>query len=128
MNDEAIHIPARKKQQTGAQMAVKVTPEAYNALVEIYNVVELTAENDAGNIAYCTKMLLIVDPATLCVRLVPLDYMVEVVPEDYKITVIPEDYAVEAVPEQYQVIAEPDPLFVEVIYPIHGRGGCCEQN
>ena len=29
-------------------------------------VVELTAENDAGNIAYCTKMLLIVDPATLC--------------------------------------------------------------
>lgn len=33
MNDEAIHIPARKKQQTGAQMAVKVTPEAYNASV-----------------------------------------------------------------------------------------------
>lgn len=31
MNDEAIHIPARKKQQTGAQMVVKVTPEAYNA-------------------------------------------------------------------------------------------------
>ena len=29
---------------------------------------ELTAENDAGNIAYCTKILLIVDPATLCVR------------------------------------------------------------
>lgn len=91
-------------------------------------VVELTAENDAGNIAYCTKMLLIVDPATLCVRLVPLDYMVEIVPEDCKVTVIPEDYAVEAVPEQYQVIAEPDPLFVEVIYPIHGRGCCCEQN
>lgn len=42
--------------------------------------------------------------------------------------VIPEDYAVEAVPDQYQVIAEPDPLFVEVIYPIHGRGCCCEQN
>ncbi len=37
MNDEAIHIPARKKQQTDAQMVVKVTPEAYNALVEIYN-------------------------------------------------------------------------------------------
>lgn len=37
MNDEAIHIPARRKQQTGTQMVVKVTPEAYNALVEIYN-------------------------------------------------------------------------------------------
>ena len=70
-------------------------------------VVELTAENDAGNIAYCTKMLLIV-------------------PEDSNVTVIPEEYAVEAVPEQYQVIAGPDPLFVEVIYPIHGRGCCCE--
>ena len=91
-------------------------------------VVELTAENEAGNIAYCTKMLLIVDPATLCVKLVPLDYMVEVISEDYKVTVIPEDYAVEEILERYQVIAEPDSLFVEVIYPIHGRGCCCEQN
>ena len=91
-------------------------------------VVELTAETEAGNIAYCTKMLLIVDPATLCVKLVPLDYMVEVISEDYKVTVIPEDYAVEEILERYQVIAEPDPLFVEVIYPIHGRGCCCEQN
>lgn len=91
-------------------------------------VVELTAENEAGNIAYCTKLLLIVDPATLCVKLVPLDYMVEVISEDYKVTVIPEDYAVEEILERYQVIAEPDPLFVEVIYPIHGRGCCCEQN
>ena len=91
-------------------------------------VVELTAENEAGNIAYCTKMLLIVDPATLCVKLVPLDYMVEVISEDYKVTVIPEDYAVEEILERYQLIAEPDPLFVEVIYPIHGRGCCCEQN
>ena len=37
VNDEAIHIPARRKQQTGAQMVIKVTPEAYNTLVEIYN-------------------------------------------------------------------------------------------
>lgn len=73
-------------------------------------VVELTAEDNAGNIAYCTNMLLIVDPATLCAKLVPLDYRVEVVSE------------------QYQVTVEPDPLFVEVIYPIHGRGCCCEQN
>lgn len=62
-------------------------------------VVELTAENEAGNIAYCTKMLLIVDPATLYVKLVPLDYMVEVISEDYKVTVIPEDYAVEEILE-----------------------------
>ena len=91
-------------------------------------VVELTAENDAGNIAYCTKMLLIVDPATLCVRLVPLDYMVEVVSEEYETHIIPEDYLVEVMEEQYQVATLPDLFYVEVVYPIRGKGCCCEQN
>ena len=91
-------------------------------------VIEVTAENDAGNIAYCTKMLLIVDPATLCVKLVPLDYMVEVVPEEDETHIIPEDYLVEVMEEQYQVATLPDLFSVEVIYPIHGKGCCCEQN
>lgn len=59
MNDEAIHIPARKKRQTGAQMAVKVTPEAYNALVEIYNESTLSLKQIAS--------LLIVKAAELVV-------------------------------------------------------------
>lgn len=91
-------------------------------------VIEVTAENDAGNVAYCTKMLLIVDPATLCVKLVPLDYMVEVVPEEYETHIIPEDYLVEVMEEQYQVATLPDLFYVEVVYPIHGKGCCCEQN
>lgn len=37
MSDGKIHIPARRKQPVDDQMVVKVTPEAYNALVEIYN-------------------------------------------------------------------------------------------
>ncbi len=91
-------------------------------------VIEVTAENDAGNVAYCTKMLLIVDPATLCVKLVPLDYMVEVVLEEYETHIIPEDYLVEVMEEQYQVATLPDLFYVEVVYPIHGKGCCCEQN
>ena len=91
-------------------------------------VIEVTAENDAGNVAYCTKMLLIVDPATLCVKLVPLDYMVEVVPEENETHIIPEDYLVEVMEEQYQVATLPDLFYVEVVYPIHGKGCCCEQN
>ena len=91
-------------------------------------VIEVTAENDAGNVAYCTKMLLIVDPATLCVKLVPLDYMVEVVPEEYETHIIPEDYLVEVMEEQDQVATLPDLFYVEVVYPIHGKGCCCEQN
>ena len=61
-------------------------------------VIEVTAYNDAGNVTYCTKMLLIVDPATLCVCLVPYEYTVEVVPDDY---------------------------IIDVVYPNHGRC-CCE--
>lgn len=34
-------------------------------------VIEVTAYDEAGNITFCTKMLLIVDPETLCVRLQP---------------------------------------------------------
>ena len=37
MSDGKIHIPARRKQLVDDQMVVKVTPEAYNALVDIYN-------------------------------------------------------------------------------------------
>lgn len=37
MSDGKIHIPAGRKQPVGDQMVVKVTPEAYNALVDIYN-------------------------------------------------------------------------------------------
>ncbi|MGE9941103.1 hypothetical protein ACQRBH_05970 [Bariatricus sp. SGI.161] len=37
MNDGMIHIPARKKQPVEEQTVVKLTPEAYNVLVDIYN-------------------------------------------------------------------------------------------
>ena len=35
--DGLIHIPGRRKQPTAEHAAVKLSPEAYNALVEIYN-------------------------------------------------------------------------------------------
>lgn len=37
MSDGKIHIPARKKQPVEEQTVVKLTPEAYNVLVDIYN-------------------------------------------------------------------------------------------
>lgn len=36
-NDGKIHIPARKRKLAEEPTAVKLTPEAYNVLVEIYN-------------------------------------------------------------------------------------------
>ena len=37
MSEEKIHIPVRKKELVTTEQVVKVSPEAYNALVEIYN-------------------------------------------------------------------------------------------
>ena len=37
MKDGMIHVPARKKQPVEEQTVVKLTTEAYNVLVEIYN-------------------------------------------------------------------------------------------
>ena len=37
MSDGKIHIPARKKETVKAPQVVKISPEAYNVLVDLYN-------------------------------------------------------------------------------------------
>lgn len=37
MKKDKVHIPSRKKLMVETEQVVKVSPEAYNALVEIYN-------------------------------------------------------------------------------------------
>ena len=37
MSDGMIHIPARKKQPVSEQTVVRLTPEAFNVIVDIYN-------------------------------------------------------------------------------------------
>ena len=37
MSDGKIHIPARKKKMVEEQAVIRLTPQVYNALVEIYN-------------------------------------------------------------------------------------------
>lgn len=37
MMDGKIHIPARKKEPVTDQQVVRISAEAYNALVEVYN-------------------------------------------------------------------------------------------
>ena len=48
MSDGMIHIPARKKNPVTEQAVVKLTPEAYNALVEIYNESTLSMKDIAS--------------------------------------------------------------------------------
>lgn len=37
MKDGKIHIPAKRREYSNEQCAVKLTPEAYNAVVDIVN-------------------------------------------------------------------------------------------
>lgn len=46
--DGKIHIPARKKQPVEEQTVVKLTPEAYNVLVGIYNESTLSLKDIAS--------------------------------------------------------------------------------
>lgn len=43
-----VHIPARKKKTVDVQTAVKVSAEAYNALIEIYNESSLSLKQIAS--------------------------------------------------------------------------------
>ena len=49
MSDGKIHIPARRRQPVmEGQPVVKLTPDAYNALVEIYNESQLSMKQIAS--------------------------------------------------------------------------------
>ena len=89
-------------------------------------VIEVTAYDEAGNITFCTKMLLIVDPETLCVRLQPYDYMVDIIQDGYGVSLIPDQYRVDTLTDEYKVTAQCEECLLEVVYPEHGRGCCCE--
>lgn len=48
MNGEAIHIPARKKASAKGQQVIRVSEDAYNALVDIYNESSLSMKEVAS--------------------------------------------------------------------------------
>lgn len=61
-------------------------------------VVELTATDDAGNVAFVCKYIVMIDMSSLCVHLVPLpDYWLEPVGIDYDIFLASDDYWLEPV-------------------------------
>lgn len=37
MKDNMIHVPARKRETVRTSQVIRISPEAYNALTEIYN-------------------------------------------------------------------------------------------
>lgn len=61
MDDGKIHIPARKKQPVEEQAVVKLTPEAYNTLVDIYNESQLSMKQIASLLIIRAAELVVYD-------------------------------------------------------------------
>ena len=64
-------------------------------------VVEVIAEDDAGNQAYLTKMLFVVNTALLSVQIVPLPYYEELIMPVYQTSMLPVSYYTELIEPVY---------------------------
>lgn len=58
-------------------------------------VVEIIAEDDAGNQSYMAKMLFCVDSSGLCVQVLPIPYFAELLDNVYCANVLPALYSAE---------------------------------
>lgn len=61
MNDGMIHIPARRREEASQQQVIRVSPEAYNTLVEIYNESALSLKEIASRIILESKDRIVYD-------------------------------------------------------------------
>lgn len=52
-------------------------------------IVELYAEDEAGNISYLTRTLFTYDPKSLTLKIAPVRYNCKLSPEPYEINIIP---------------------------------------
>lgn len=53
-------------------------------------IVELYAEDDAGNVSYLAQALFTYDPKALVLKVTPIQYVCKLLPEPYEINIVPE--------------------------------------
>lgn len=81
-------------------------------------VVELTATDDAGNVAFVCKYIVTIDMSGLCVHIVPLpDYWLGPVGIDYALVPVCDVYRLDPMQDDYDIIAMTDEFWLEPIYP-----------
>lgn len=76
-------------------------------------IVELTAYDEAGNVGYCTKYILTVDLASLCVHLEPYPYWAELKEEFGACAHVSEFYA--EVVEKFCCMAKVSGYYAELL-------------
>ena len=85
-------------------------------------VVEIIAEDDAGNQSYLAKMLWTVDTSLLCAHLEPVPYYAELLPDRYYTEYAGQDFAVHICDDRPFVEIVLDGWRAELIEP-----QCCER-
>lgn len=81
-------------------------------------VVELTATDDAGNVAFVCKYIVTIDMSGLCVHIVPLpDYWLEPMQTEYSLSPVCDVYRLDPVKDDYDIIAMTNEFWLEPIYP-----------
>ncbi|MCM3789412.1 Ig-like domain repeat protein [Domibacillus indicus] len=78
-------------------------------------IVEVTAYDEAGNMAYSTAMLFAIDPSTLSAQVIPLNYVYKVGDDPFACTVISSDFAFYVVDPHMQHAELPQNFSVRVV-------------
>ena len=81
-------------------------------------VVEIIAEDDAGNRAYMAKMLFVVNTALLCVHVIPIPYYAALIEPSLQIKIMPEQYEVSIEESEYTLRPMPPIYYTEIIEPV----------
>jgi len=81
-------------------------------------VVEIIAEDEAGNQAYLARMLFVVDSAKLCAHVVPIPYYAEVIGSVYKAAVLPATHCTDLIEPALKAVVLQGKYCAELIEPV----------
>lgn len=83
-------------------------------------VLEMTAWDDAGNMAYIARYLLMYDPVNLCAKLAPLSYVAELEPDAWSARAYLSDYCAQLEPVPWQAKTVLSNYYAELEEPVCG--------
>jgi len=81
-------------------------------------VVEIIAEDEAGNQAYLARMLFVVDSAKLCAHVVQISYYAEVIGSVYKAAVLPATHCTDLIEPALKAVVLQGKYYAELIEPV----------
>ena len=86
-------------------------------------VVEIVAEDEAGNQSYMSKMLFVVNTALLCVHVVPLLHYASLMGSSVSTKVVASNYAAELLALGPHAHVTPPRYYTEIIEPVCALAG-----